>query len=74
MTTIARHPVDGENFWDAAVRRLELTIACNEDGLARLPRSGPLVVVANHPFGVLDGVVISQLVSRRKAGFSGADQ
>lgn len=63
------NPLPGESFWDSAVRRLELRIVCNEDGLARLPMSGPLVVVANHPFGVLDGVVISQLVSRVRPDF-----
>src|SRR6201986_3401372 len=49
------HPVPGEDFWDAAVRKLELHLKYNEDALAKWPRTGPLVVVANHPFGVLDG-------------------
>lgn len=62
-------PVAGESVWDAAVRRLELKIVCNEEALARLPKTGPLVVVANHPFGVLDGVVISHLVSRVRSNF-----
>lgn len=63
------NPVPGESFWDSAVRRLQLNIIVNEDGLAKLPGSGPLVVVANHPYGVLDGVVISHLVARRRADF-----
>ncbi len=63
------HPVAGESFWDSAVRRLELKIVCNEDALAQWPRTGPLVVVCNHPFGVLDGIVISQIVSRVRGDF-----
>ena len=63
------NPTPGESFWAAAVRRLELRVVCNEDALARLPKSGPLVVVANHPFGVLDGVVIAYLVSRVRGDF-----
>ena len=63
------HPVPGESFWDSAVRRLELKIVCNEDGLAALPKTGPLVVVSNHPFGVLDGVVICHLVARVREDF-----
>jgi putative hemolysin len=63
------HPVAGETFWDSAVRRLELKIVCNEDGLARLPKTGPLVIVANHPFGVLDGVVLSHLIARVRHDF-----
>lgn len=62
-------PVPGESFWDAAVRRLQLNIRVNEDALLHLPRTGPLVVVANHPFGVLDGLVIGQLVARLRNDF-----
>jgi putative hemolysin len=63
------NPLPGESFWDAAVRRLELKVACNTDTLARWPREGPLIVVSNHPFGVLDGVVICHLVSRVREDF-----
>jgi putative hemolysin len=63
------HPVPGENFWDAAVKRLELKVVTNEDGLAAWPKTGPLVIVSNHPFGVLDGVVLCHLVSRVRQDF-----
>ena len=32
--------------------------------LARIPKTGPLVVVANHPFGGIEGVVLSALLER----------
>jgi putative hemolysin len=63
------NPVPGESFWDAAVKRLELKIVLNQDGLAQWPATGPLVVVSNHPFGVLDGVVLCHLVSRVRKDF-----
>jgi putative hemolysin len=63
------HPVPGESFWDSAIRRLELKLVCNEATLATWPKTGPLVIVSNHPFGVLDGVVISQIVSRVRNDF-----
>lgn len=63
------NPRPGESFWDAAVRKLELAIVCNEDALARWPKSGPLIVVCNHPFGVLDGVVASHLVAKVRNDF-----
>ena len=63
------HPVQGESFWSAALSRLEISLNYNEDALASLPASGPLVIVANHPFGVLDGLIISCLASRIRTDF-----
>jgi putative hemolysin len=63
------HPVPGESFWSAAIRKLELKLVYNEDALAAWPKTGPLVVVANHPFGVLDGLIVCEIVSRVREDF-----
>jgi putative hemolysin len=63
------HPQQGESFWDAAVRRLELNLVYNKEMLETWPKSGPLVVVANHPFGVLDGVVMCHVISKLRTDF-----
>ncbi|MEJ0026769.1 MAG: lysophospholipid acyltransferase family protein [Rhizomicrobium sp.] len=63
------HPVPGEDFWDAAIRKLELKVRINEEALAQWPRTGPLVVVANHPFGVLDGLIICHIISKVRKDF-----
>ncbi|MDQ0394585.1 lysophospholipid acyltransferase family protein [Labrys monachus] len=57
-----RNPVEGENFFAAAVRRLELDVRFNRAQLEKIPKTGPCVIVANHPYGVLDGVVIAWLI------------
>jgi putative hemolysin len=64
-----KNPVPGESFWSAAMRNLELKIDYNKEALARLPATGPLVIVANHPFGVLDGLIISYLTSMVRSDF-----
>lgn len=63
------HPVPGESFWAAALQRLEVTLNYNEQALARVPKTGSLVIVANHPFGVLDGLIISYLMSKVRSDF-----
>lgn len=63
------HRHRGGYFWNEAVRKLNLRIDCNEDALERWPRSGALVVVANHPYGVLDGIVICHLVAKVRRDF-----
>jgi putative hemolysin len=63
------HPVPGESFWDAAVRTLRLRIHFNREGLGEIPAQGPVIVVANHPFGVIDGLVACWLVAKVRADF-----
>ena len=63
------HPVPGESFWEAAIRNLNLKIDLNEDALNQIPATGPVILVANHPFGVLDGLIICWLVARVRKDF-----
>ncbi len=64
-----REPREGESFWDAAMRYLELHLNFDRTRLEQIPQTGPLVVVANHPYGVLDGIVISWLISQVRTDF-----
>ncbi|MBU1286806.1 MAG: lysophospholipid acyltransferase family protein [Alphaproteobacteria bacterium] len=56
-------------FFEAAMRLLDLDVQFSASRLAEIPRTGPLVIVANHPFGVLDGLVICWLTSLRRMDF-----
>lgn len=51
------------NVWAEAVRGLDVNVHYDAARLGAVPRHGPLVVVANHPFGVVDGLVLCHLVS-----------
>lgn len=45
-----------------AEMRVELRVDAADAG--RIPATGPVVVVANHPFGMLDGAVLAVLLTR----------
>jgi putative hemolysin len=64
-----RFPREGETFWQAAVRWLELDVRYDPHALAAVPKTGPVVFVANHPYGVLDGIVMAWLVSNARPDF-----
>jgi putative hemolysin len=59
----------GPPFWPAAMRQMGIRIDTPETEVARIPREGPLVVVANHPHGVTDGMVMADLVNRVRSDF-----
>jgi putative hemolysin len=65
-----RYPRPSESFWQAAVRSLALDVRYDAAALARVPRTGPVVFVANHPYGVLDGIVIAWLVEQARPDFA----
>ena len=52
-----------ENFWNDAVRKLQFNLKTNYKDGSFIPKSGRLIVVANHAFGVADGVSLCAVVS-----------
>jgi len=52
-----------ENFWHDAINKLQLTIAPHFHSNIQIPKTGRLIVVANHAFGVADGVTVCSLIS-----------
>jgi putative hemolysin len=57
---------DPEAFVRAALSRLGIRAVVDTPDLERVPASGPLVVVANHPFGGADGLVVLDVLLRRR--------
>jgi putative hemolysin len=60
----ARRGRPPELFWDDAVEALQLNIRSNRSPTECIPKTGPVVVIANHPFGVVDGVILCWMVAR----------
>jgi putative hemolysin len=55
---------DDETVFDAAIRLLEVRLDLRGADIARVPREGGLLIVANHPFGIMDGLAMGQLAMR----------
>ena len=64
-----KNPVPGESFWAASVRQLQVVPTFNADDLRNIPPTGPLVIIANHPYGVLDGLVMCWLIEKIRKDF-----
>ena len=59
----------GVTFWSKAIRHMGIRIDTPEEEIARIPKTGPVVMVANHPHGLVDGMIMAEMVSRVRPDF-----
>ena len=64
-----RDVAGGRDFWDVMIERYGLSLEVVGGGLDNIPREGPLVLIANHPYGILDGLMMGHILSRTRGDF-----
>ena len=60
---------EGQEFWGKALRAMGLDIQTPDEQIGRIPRDGPVMVVANHPHGLVDGVVLAEMIGRVRGDY-----
>jgi len=55
---------DGGPILDSLLKELRITYVVDGEDLAGIPRTGPGIVVANHPFGMLEGAILGAMLPR----------
>lgn len=53
---------DNRNFLDRVLDVMNIELAVAEADMARIPKTGRVVVVANHPFGGIEGIILGALL------------
>ena len=59
----------GRDFWQVIVDRYRLSLEVIGGSLDNIPKDGPLIVVANHPYGILDGLMMGHILSQTRGDF-----
>jgi putative hemolysin len=60
---------NGRDFWEVMVERYGLDLDVISGSLDNIPRSGPLIVISNHPYGILDGLMLGYILSKTRGDF-----
>ncbi|MGR3837137.1 MAG: lysophospholipid acyltransferase family protein [Cognatishimia sp.] len=59
----------GRDFWRVMVERYGLSLDVVGGDLSNIPAEGPLLLIANHPYGILDGLMMGHILSEIRGDF-----
>ncbi|WP_170419001.1 lysophospholipid acyltransferase family protein [Ruegeria arenilitoris] len=64
-----REVANGRDFWSVMVERYGLSLNVVGGALSNIPKDGPLILIANHPYGILDGLMMGHVLSQTRGDF-----
>ena len=60
---------EGKDFFDSFVRERGLKYIVFEEDLAKVPKTGPFILVSNHPLGAIDGILMAKILTEIRPDF-----
>jgi putative hemolysin len=59
----------GRDFWQVMVDRYGLSLDIVGGALSNIPSERPIILIANHPYGILDGLMLGHILSLARGDF-----
>ena len=57
------------HFWNDFLKIMDIKVKNNSKKKLNIPTNGPLMVIANHPFGIIDGLILCSILSTKRKDF-----
>lgn len=64
-----RDIAEGRDFWEVMVQRYGLSLELGRGCLGSIPGDKPLILIANHPYGILDGLMMGHILAQTRGEF-----
>ena len=59
----------GQPFWRQALDLLGIKLLTSKSELSKIPKKGSLIITANHPHGLVDGMVLAELIGKVRTDY-----
>ncbi|WP_323780729.1 lysophospholipid acyltransferase family protein [Leisingera sp.] len=59
----------GRSFWSVMADRYGLTLDVAGGALSNIPQDRPVILIANHPYGILDGLMMGHILAQTRGDF-----
>ena len=59
----------GQPFWKQALDLLGINLLTKQSEITKIPKKGSLVITANHPHGLVDGMVLAELIGKVRTDY-----
>ena len=56
-------------FWSSVLEIMNIKVTNKSNNNLQIPNSGPLLIISNHPFGIIDGLILCSLASKNRDDF-----
>jgi putative hemolysin len=60
------HSTSDKSFEDKILNELGIELNYNKNDINKIPETGPLLIVCNHPYGAVEGVILSSIIQKRR--------